>query len=126
MQIRSDQPVPLVLKGGRNSQQQLRHGPNHLRGIRPVKLTGPVYLKAGPIGHKPLQRKPLKIKLASTKPKNKPATSYEVPFRFEVPTTNSIAYPPLGNEAQQLPVSVNEKVFEFMVGKMGKELEILD
>uniref|UniRef100_W8BEL7 DUF4794 domain-containing protein n=1 Tax=Ceratitis capitata TaxID=7213 RepID=W8BEL7_CERCA len=103
VQIRSDQPVPLVLKGGRNSQQQLRHGPNHLRGIRPVKLTGPVYLKAGPIGHKPLQRKPLKIKLASTKPKNKPATSYEVPFRFEVPTTNSIAYPPLGNEAQQLP-----------------------
>ncbi|XP_017485821.1 PREDICTED: LOW QUALITY PROTEIN: putative uncharacterized protein DDB_G0271606 [Rhagoletis zephyria] len=101
VQIRSDQPVPLVLKGGRNSQ--LRYGPNHLRGVRPIKLTGPVYLKSAPIGHKPLQRKPLKIKLANTKPKHKPATSYEVPFRFEVPVTNNIAYPPLGNEAQQLP-----------------------
>ncbi|XP_039948247.1 bromodomain-containing protein DDB_G0280777 isoform X2 [Bactrocera tryoni] len=102
VQIRSDQPVPLVLKGGRNAQQ-LRHGPNHLRGVRPVKLTGPVYLKSAPLGHKHLQRKPLKIKLANSKPKHKPATSYEVPFRFEVPATNTIQYPPLGNDVQQLP-----------------------
>ncbi|XP_011177657.2 putative uncharacterized protein DDB_G0271606 isoform X3 [Zeugodacus cucurbitae] len=102
VQIRSDQPVPLVLKGGRNSQQ-LRHGPNHLRGVRPVKLTGPVYLKSPQLGHKHLQRKPLKIKLANSKPKHKPATSYEVPFRFEVPATNTIQYPPLGNDVQQLP-----------------------
>ncbi|XP_011205222.2 putative uncharacterized protein DDB_G0271606 isoform X2 [Bactrocera dorsalis] len=104
VQIRSDQPVPLVLKGGRNAQQ-LRHGPNHLRGVRPVKLTGPVYLKSAPLGHKHLQRKPLKIKLANGKPKHKPATSYEVPFRFEVPATNTIQYPPLGNDVQQLPES---------------------
>nr|XP_036212898.1 putative mediator of RNA polymerase II transcription subunit 26 isoform X2 [Bactrocera oleae] len=102
VQIRSDQPVPLVLKGGRNAQQ-LRHGPNHLRGIRPVKLTGPVYLKSPTLGHKHLQRKPLKIKLANGKLQHKPATSYEVPFRFEVPATNTIQYPPLGNEVQQLP-----------------------
>lgn len=105
VQIRSDQPVPLVLKGGRNAQQ-LRHGPNHLRGIRPVKLTGPVYLKSPTLGHKHLQRKPLKIKLANGKLQHKPATSYEVPFRFEVPATNTIQYPPLGNEVQQLPVSL--------------------
>uniref|UniRef100_A0A034VK55 Uncharacterized protein n=1 Tax=Bactrocera dorsalis TaxID=27457 RepID=A0A034VK55_BACDO len=106
VQIRSDQPVPLVLKGGRNAQQ-LRHGPNHLRGVRPVKLTGPVYLKSAPLGHKHLQRKPLKIKLANGKPKHKPATSYEVPFRFEVPATNTIQYPPLGNDVQQLPTETH-------------------
>uniref|UniRef100_A0A0A1XLK6 Uncharacterized protein n=1 Tax=Zeugodacus cucurbitae TaxID=28588 RepID=A0A0A1XLK6_ZEUCU len=106
VQIRSDQPVPLVLKGGRNSQQ-LRHGPNHLRGVRPVKLTGPVYLKSPQLGHKHLQRKPLKIKLANSKPKHKPATSYEVPFRFEVPATNTIQYPPLGNDVQQLPTETH-------------------
>ncbi|XP_064547325.1 E3 ubiquitin-protein ligase RING2 homolog spat-3 [Drosophila montana] len=122
VQIRSDQPVPLVLKGrpGAHSHahQHLAphshahshlhaHGhshahthllygapPQHLRGSRPLKLSAPVYLK--PSGS---LRKPLKIKLSSSKPHSKPTFGYEKPFKYEKPT--AVAY----SELQNLPVS---------------------
>lgn len=128
VQIRSDQPVPLVLKGGRPHTHAHTHAahthahahvhPHHLghthvhhhinagaiRGhARPIKLTAASsYLK-----NPSFQRKPLKIKLANTKtkltPVHKPATSYDVPFKYEIPQTQSqSSY----SELQQLPVSL--------------------
>ncbi|XP_030376366.1 bromodomain-containing protein DDB_G0280777 [Scaptodrosophila lebanonensis] len=157
VQIRSDQPVPLILKGRPGSQthahqhqhqhqlqqhhqlqhshqlqHQLNHGlhtqvlshphshahlhahthmlhapplqHHHLRGPRPLKLSAPVYLK--PSSNVPMQqpssvRKPLKIKLSSSKPKSKPTFGYEKPFKYEKPS--AVAY----SELQNLPLETN-------------------
>ncbi|XP_017956154.2 myb-like protein Q [Drosophila navojoa] len=126
VQIRSDQPVPLVLKGrpgahthahqhlGSHSHlhshahlhghahshahAHLLHGaaPQHLRGARPLKLSAPVYLK--PAGS---LRKPLKIKLSNSKPHSKPIFGYEKPFKYEKPT--AVAY----SELQNLPLDTH-------------------
>lgn len=116
VQIRSDQPVPLLLKGrpGAHSHSHaphshahlhghslghshLLHGAaphHHLRGSRPLKLSAPVYLKPASS-----LRKPLKIKLNNSKPQSKPSFGYEKPFKYEKPT--ALAY----SELQNLPVS---------------------
>lgn len=120
VQIRSDQPVPLLLKGrpGAHSHSHaahthaahlhghslghshLLHGGaphHHLRGSRPLKLSAPVYLKPASS-----LRKPLKIKLNNSKPQSKPSFGYEKPFKYEKPT--ALAY----SELQNLPVSSQE------------------
>lgn len=129
VQIRSDQPVPLVLKGRPHahalthahshphthlhphhlSHSHVHHhinaAPLHLRGLqRPMKLTAAAssYMKSSPS----FQRKPLKIKLTNTKTKltpiHKPATSYDVPFKYEIPNVHTQSF---GSELHQLPVS---------------------
>lgn len=127
VQIRSDQPVPLVLKGRPNSayshahqaHSHLAHGHaahshshvhhhinaassnhhHHRAHPRPIKLSAPIYLK-----NPSLLRKPLKLKLSGAKLKplniHKPATSYDVPFKYEKPASYSSA------EIQHLPVSL--------------------
>ncbi|XP_023293118.2 putative uncharacterized protein DDB_G0268364 isoform X1 [Lucilia cuprina] len=134
VQIRSDQPVPLVLKGRPNlahshaahthahahshahahghvltphhlSHSHVHHhinaGATHLRGQqRPIKLQAAQSYMKNPT----FQRKPLKIKLTNTKtklsPVHKPATSYDVPFKYEIPTIQSQTY----SDLQQLPL----------------------
>ena len=127
VQIRSDQPVPLVLKGrpahGHTHAHTHAHayshahhmphshvhhhinaGSTHIRGHqRPIKLTVPQTYMKNPT----FQRKPLKIKSANTKtkltPVHKPATSYDVPFKYEIPSLQTQSY---SGELQQLPVII--------------------
>lgn len=127
VQIRSDQPVPLVLKGRHNIAHAHGHSHvqthahalahshghshvhhhinaasnnhNHVRAHpRPIKLSAPMYLK-----NPALMRKPLKLKLTSSKVKHynlhKPATSYDVPFKYEKPISYASS-----ELVQQLPV----------------------
>ncbi|XP_037950964.1 myb-like protein P [Teleopsis dalmanni] len=88
VQIRSDQPVPLVLKGRSYAQQQL----TRFRGPRPLKIsTAPVYLQNGPLLTKPSLRKPIKIKLPSSNTKwIKPSPLYTKPFKYEKPAFSQI------------------------------------
>lgn len=126
VQIRSDQPVPLVLKGRPTTHghthahahayshshytphthvhHHINAAATHLRGHqRPIKLTVPQTYMKNPT----FQRKPLKIKLANTKTKltqvHKPATSYDVPFKYEIPSLQTQSY---SGEIQQLPVII--------------------
>uniref|UniRef100_A0A1A9WC33 DUF4794 domain-containing protein n=1 Tax=Glossina brevipalpis TaxID=37001 RepID=A0A1A9WC33_9MUSC len=96
VQIRSDHPVPIVLKsrprlGHAHSHSHVHHHINpatmqHIRGYRPMKLTGPVYTKNSALFYKPLKLKLSNSKLKSkVKPVHKPATSYDVPFKYETP-----------------------------------------
>ncbi|KAH8330796.1 hypothetical protein KR067_007454, partial [Drosophila pandora] len=126
VQIRSDQPVPLVLKGRpghahthaahlahphavhphvlpHHSHAHLHAHPlihvpqhQHLRSPRPIKLSAPVYLKPSAA-----LRKPLKIKLNSSKPKAKPTFGYDKPFKYEKPT--AVSY----SELQNLPLDTH-------------------
>ncbi|KAH8417387.1 hypothetical protein KR222_010162, partial [Zaprionus bogoriensis] len=126
VQIRSDQPVPLLLKGRPGAHSGHGHGPHthahlhghsfghslshslghahvlhsapphHLRTSRPLKLSAPVYLKPA-TG----LRKPLKIKLNNSKPQSKPTFGYEKPFKYEKPT--AVAY----SELQNLPLETH-------------------
>lgn len=130
VQIRSDHPVPIVLKGRSHAHvhknanthahayvhpHHLAHahvhhhinaGAAHLRGHqRPMKLTATTTYSKNPT----FQRKPLKIKLPNTNtilaPIHKPATSYDVPFKYVLPNTQSQSF---SGQLQQLPVSVAE------------------
>ncbi|XP_061399859.1 E3 ubiquitin-protein ligase RING2 homolog spat-3 [Musca vetustissima] len=125
VQIRSDEPSQLVLKGrpklAHTHAHQIHghhahahtHAPHahihhhinaaasslhhHRAHPRPIKLTNPIYLK-----NPNLLRKPLKLKLngAKLKPLNihKPATSYDVPFKYEKPISFA------SSEVQHLPL----------------------
>ncbi|XP_073818773.1 uncharacterized protein [Musca autumnalis] len=125
VQIRSDEPSQLVLKGRpklahHTHAHQLHshhaahtHAPHahihhhinaaasshhhHRAHPRPIKLSSPIYLK-----NPNLMRKPLKLKLtgAKLKPLNihKPAISYDVPFKYEKPISFA------SSEIQHLPL----------------------
>uniref|UniRef100_A0A1A9UQ45 Uncharacterized protein n=1 Tax=Glossina austeni TaxID=7395 RepID=A0A1A9UQ45_GLOAU len=110
VQIRSDHPVPIVLKGRPHpgharSHSHVHHHINaanmHIRGYRPLKLTGPTYTKNLAMFYKPMKLKLTNSKLKSKlKPVHKPATSYDVPFKYEIPNKEIYS----SNEIQSLPV----------------------
>ncbi|KAM8704023.1 hypothetical protein ACLKA7_008613 [Drosophila subpalustris] len=130
VQIRSDQPVPLVLKGrpGAHSHahqhvaphsHSYSHSHSHAHAHLPSHLhshphsPGHLHLLhaapshnlrgARPVYLKPSVglRKPLKIKLNNSKPHAKPVFGYEKPFKYEKPT--AVSY----SELQHLPLDTH-------------------